>query len=37
MRRKSLKVFEIDRCYDWQHIYGEHILEENYKPGKKRF
>ncbi|XP_029341760.1 uncharacterized protein LOC107884357 [Acyrthosiphon pisum] len=37
MRRKWLKVFGIDRCYDWQRICSDQFLEENYKPGKKRF
>ncbi|CAI6376020.1 unnamed protein product [Macrosiphum euphorbiae] len=37
MRRKWLKVFGIDRCHDWQRICSDHFLEENYKPGKKRF
>ncbi|CAI6354129.1 unnamed protein product [Macrosiphum euphorbiae] len=37
MRRKWLKVFGIDRCYDWQRICSDHFSEENYRPGKKRF
>ncbi|XP_016663745.1 uncharacterized protein LOC100571852 isoform X2 [Acyrthosiphon pisum] len=37
MRRKWLRVFGIDRCYDWQRICSDHFLEENYKPGKKKF
>ncbi|CAI6373048.1 unnamed protein product [Macrosiphum euphorbiae] len=37
MRRKWLKVFGIDQFHDWQRICGDHFLEGNYKPGKKRF
>ncbi|XP_003242833.1 uncharacterized protein LOC100572541 isoform X2 [Acyrthosiphon pisum] len=37
MRRKWLKVIGIDHCHDWQRICSDHFLEENYKPGKKRF
>ncbi|XP_060858451.1 uncharacterized protein LOC132935837 [Metopolophium dirhodum] len=37
MRRRWLKVFGIDRCHDWQRICSDHFLEENYKPGNKRF
>ncbi|XP_008185080.1 uncharacterized protein LOC100573579 isoform X2 [Acyrthosiphon pisum] len=37
MRREWFKVLGIDRCHDWQRICSDHFLEENYKPGKKRF
>ncbi|XP_060857813.1 uncharacterized protein LOC132935315 [Metopolophium dirhodum] len=37
MRRRWLKVYGIDRCFDWHRICSDHFLEENYKPGKKRF
>ncbi|CAI6373257.1 unnamed protein product [Macrosiphum euphorbiae] len=37
MRRKWLKVLGIDRCHDWQRVCSDHFLEENYKPGKKRY
>ncbi|XP_016664040.1 uncharacterized protein LOC100573191 [Acyrthosiphon pisum] len=37
IRRKWLNVFGIDRCYDWQRVCSDHFLEENYKPGIKRF
>ncbi|XP_060856641.1 uncharacterized protein LOC132934349 isoform X2 [Metopolophium dirhodum] len=37
MKRKWLQIFGIDRCHDWQRICSDHFLEENYKPGKKRF
>ncbi|XP_029341244.1 uncharacterized protein LOC115033205 [Acyrthosiphon pisum] len=36
IRREWLKVFGIDRCYDWQRICSDHFLEENYKPGQKQ-
>ncbi|XP_016661631.1 uncharacterized protein LOC107884326 [Acyrthosiphon pisum] len=37
MKKKWFKVFGIDRCHDWQRICSDDFLEENYKPGKKRF
>jgi len=37
MKRKWLKVLGIVRCHDWHKIYSDHFLEENYKPGLKRF
>ncbi|CAI6348542.1 unnamed protein product [Macrosiphum euphorbiae] len=37
MRRKWLKVFGIDCCYDWhQRVCSDHFLEKNFKPRKKR-
>ncbi|XP_003240553.1 uncharacterized protein LOC100574165 [Acyrthosiphon pisum] len=37
LRKKWLKVFGIYRCHYWQRVCSDHFLEENYKPGKKRF
>ncbi|KAL4126579.1 hypothetical protein QTP88_010798 [Uroleucon formosanum] len=37
MRRKWLKVFGIDHCYDWQRVCSDHFLEKDYKPKTKRF
>ncbi|XP_060873371.1 uncharacterized protein LOC132947174 isoform X2 [Metopolophium dirhodum] len=36
-RREWFKVLGIDCCHKWQRICSDHFLEENYKPGKKRF
>ncbi|XP_060872242.1 uncharacterized protein LOC132946323 isoform X3 [Metopolophium dirhodum] len=36
-KRKWLKMYGIGRCYDWHRICSDHFLEENYRPGPKRF
>eukprot|EP00102_Acyrthosiphon_pisum_P008809 XP_003245989.1 PREDICTED: uncharacterized protein LOC100568640 [Acyrthosiphon pisum] len=36
MRKRWLKVFGIERCHDWQRICSDHLLEDDYKPEKKR-
>lgn len=37
MRKKWLNVIGIDHCYDWQRICSDHFIDENYRPGKKRY
>ncbi|XP_015373933.1 PREDICTED: uncharacterized protein LOC107168897 isoform X2 [Diuraphis noxia] len=37
LRRIWLKVLGFDHCYDWQRICSDHFLDENYRPGKKRY
>jgi len=36
-RRKWLKVYGLDSCYDWHRLCSDHFLKEDYKPGQKRF